>query len=79
MKRAITLGLLMLIGALSLALNAAQQPAGTQPMVVEVEKLKDNLFVLRQSPPRSGRTCRWASVLDDGSAHDLQRVPWALR
>jgi len=47
MKRAVTLGLLMLIGALSLALNAAQQPAGTQSMVVEVEKLKDNLFVLR--------------------------------
>ena len=40
MKRAITLGLLMLIGVLSLALNAAQQPAGTQSMVVEVEKLK---------------------------------------
>ena len=47
MKRAVTLGLLMVIGALSLALNAAQQPAGTQSMVVEVEKLKDNLFVLR--------------------------------
>src|SRR5262245_43474954 len=47
MKRANTLGLLIIIGALSLALDAAQQPAGTQPMVVEVEKLKDNLFVLR--------------------------------
>jgi glyoxylase-like metal-dependent hydrolase (beta-lactamase superfamily II) len=47
MKRAITLGLLIVVGALSLALDAAQQPAGTQPMVVEVEKLKDNLFVLR--------------------------------
>ena len=47
MKRAVTLGLLMVVGALSLALHAAQQPAGTQPMVVEVEKLKDNLFVLR--------------------------------
>lgn len=46
MKRAVTLGLLIVIGALSLAL-AAQQPAGTQPIVVEVEKLKDNLFVLR--------------------------------
>src|SRR2546425_12301522 len=47
MKRAITLGLLIVIGALSLAVAAAQQPAGTQSMVVEVEKLKDNLFVLR--------------------------------
>src|SRR5499433_4556145 len=47
MKRVVTLGLLIVIGALSLALHAAQQPAGTQPMVVEVEKLKDNLFVLR--------------------------------
>ena len=48
MTRGIALGLITAVGILPLALNAAQQ--GGQPpapMVVEVEKLKDNLFVLR--------------------------------
>ena len=45
MKRAIVLGVLIGIGALSLAAAAYQaQPQG--PKVVEVEKLKDNLFML---------------------------------
>jgi glyoxylase-like metal-dependent hydrolase (beta-lactamase superfamily II) len=50
MKRSIALGALVLVGTLSLALHAAQQTGGQQPpapMVVEVEKIKDNLFVLR--------------------------------
>ena len=43
MKRRLVLGSLIAVGALSLAVTA-QQPA---PMVIEVDKLKDNLFVLR--------------------------------
>ena len=43
MTRRLVLGSLIAVGALSLAV-AAQQPA---PMVIEVEKLKDNLFMLR--------------------------------
>jgi glyoxylase-like metal-dependent hydrolase (beta-lactamase superfamily II) len=51
MKRGIVLGMLIGVGALSLAVTAAQQPpiAGAQPgpKIVEVEKLKENLFVLK--------------------------------
>ena len=49
MKRIILLGVLLGAGALSLPLTAMQQPAGgaPQPMVVETEKLKDNLYVMR--------------------------------
>jgi len=43
MTRRLVLGSLIAVGALSLAVTA-QQPA---PMVIEVEKLKDNLFMLR--------------------------------
>jgi cyclase len=46
MKRALVLGALIGVGALSLAASAYQaQPQG--PKVVEVEKLKDNLFMLK--------------------------------
>jgi cyclase len=44
MRRGIVLGALVVIGALSLAVAYQQQDA---PKVVEVEKLKDNLFVLK--------------------------------
>lgn len=48
MKRGIVLGLMIIVGALSLALAAAQQGGGAAaPKVVEVEKLKDNLFVMK--------------------------------
>lgn len=50
MKRGIVLGLLITVGALSLAVAAAQQGGGggqPAPKVVDVEKLKDNLFVLK--------------------------------
>ncbi len=46
MRREVVLGTLIAIGGLTLAAAAAQQPAPA-PMVVEVDKLKDNLFVLR--------------------------------
>ena len=45
MRRKLVLGTLIAAGTLSLAVAAAQQPPA--PMVIEVEKLKDNLFVLR--------------------------------
>src|SRR3989454_4483990 len=46
MRRGLVLGLLIGVGALSLAVGAYQaQPQG--PKVVEVEKLKDNLFMLK--------------------------------
>jgi glyoxylase-like metal-dependent hydrolase (beta-lactamase superfamily II) len=50
MKRALVLGALISVGALSLSLTAVQQPAaGSQPQerVVEVEKLADNMYVMR--------------------------------
>src|SRR5262245_35548670 len=45
MKRGMVLGMLLAIGAL--AAVKAQPPAADAPKVVEVEKLKDNLYVLR--------------------------------
>jgi cyclase len=44
MKRSIALGALLAVGALSIAITAQQAAA---PRVVEVEKLKDNLYVLK--------------------------------
>jgi cyclase len=49
MKRVVLLMSLLVVGSLSVALSGYQPAPGGQakPMVVEVEKLKDNLFVLR--------------------------------
>lgn len=49
MKRMFVLALLVSVGALSLTVRAMQQAGGgpAAPMVVDVEKLKDNLFVLK--------------------------------
>jgi cyclase len=54
MRRGMVLGVLIAVGALSMAVTAYQQPPagggqGQQqgPRTVEVDKLKDNLFVLR--------------------------------
>ena len=46
MKRHLILGILIAAGALTLTVGAMQQQPA-QPMTVEVEKLKDNVFVLR--------------------------------
>src|SRR5262245_8944318 len=47
MKREIVLGVLLAIGGLSISVAALQQPAGgQQPRVVNVEKLKDNLYMM---------------------------------
>ena len=53
MKRVTVLATLLMAGALSLAVTASQQPAAgaaaqaAAPKVVEVEKLRDNLFMLK--------------------------------
>ncbi len=48
MRRIAVLLVLVAVGALShIVSQAAQQPAAAQPKVVEVEKLKDNLFLLK--------------------------------
>src|SRR6185295_17514351 len=45
MKRILVLGILGIAGVLSISFVAAQQPPG--PPVIDVEKLKDNMFVLK--------------------------------
>src|SRR4051812_25940868 len=46
MKRYLVLAAIVSSGLLSMTLSAYQQPAAA-PMVVEVEKLKDNLYVMK--------------------------------
>lgn len=46
MRRACVLTLVVVVGALSAAIAAHQQPSD-KPKIIEVEKLHDNLFVLR--------------------------------
>src|SRR5262247_1954576 len=51
MTRQLVLGILLAAGALTMSVNALQQPAapaaGQAPRVVEVDKLKDNLYMMR--------------------------------
>jgi len=47
MRRATVMVALMAIGVLSLGLKAFQPPAQQGPKVIEVEKVKDNLFMLK--------------------------------
>ncbi len=49
MKRVTVLGVLVAVGSLTIAVNAAQQKTPPQPSAdnITVEKVKDNLFVLR--------------------------------
>jgi cyclase len=47
MKRGIVFGALVAIGALSLTVAGYQQPAANAPKVIDVDKVKDNLFVLK--------------------------------
>jgi glyoxylase-like metal-dependent hydrolase (beta-lactamase superfamily II) len=57
MRRTIVLGALFVVGALSMAVAAGQQPAGAaqpQARVVEVEKVRDNLYVMRGGGGNSG-------------------------
>src|SRR4029453_8402027 len=47
MNRGLVLGILMAAGGLSLAVSAYQAPPASEAKVVEVEKIKDNLFMLK--------------------------------
>src|SRR6185503_16717711 len=48
MRRQFVLGVLIAMGAVSMSVAAWQQPApAAPPRVVEVDKLKDNLYMLR--------------------------------
>ena len=47
MKRVIVLGVLIAAGGLSLAAAGYQPPAQQGPRVIEVDKVKDNLWVLK--------------------------------
>jgi glyoxylase-like metal-dependent hydrolase (beta-lactamase superfamily II) len=46
-RRSLILGLIVGSGAVTLSVQAYQQPAAQAPRVVEVDKVKDNLFVLK--------------------------------
>src|SRR5262245_52178854 len=57
MKRNLILGVLVIAGALSIVVSAQQPQGGAQqpaPKVIEAEKLKDNLYVLRGAGANSG-------------------------
>ena len=62
MRRLVLLGVLVGVGALSL--SAAQQPpaAPAGPRVVDIEKLKDNLYVLTSSTPGNPATFSGGNV-----------------
>ncbi len=47
MKRRIVLGTLVAVGALTMTLAAFQQPAAPPAMVIEVDKVRDNLYVMK--------------------------------
>src|SRR6476660_3582316 len=47
MKRCVVLGTLLIAGALSMTLAAFQQPAPPAEKIIEVDKVKENLYVLK--------------------------------
>jgi glyoxylase-like metal-dependent hydrolase (beta-lactamase superfamily II) len=47
MRRLVILGSLLLAGGASMSVAAGQQPAADPPRIVEIDKLKDNLFVMK--------------------------------
>src|SRR5260370_9708523 len=59
MKRFAFLGLLLAAGAASIA---AQAPAAAGPKVVDILKLKDNLYVLTSSTPGNAATFSGGNV-----------------
>src|SRR6266542_923564 len=63
MKRLTLLAILLSIGTLSLAAAAYQAPAQPQgPRVIDIEKLKDNLYVLTSSKPGDPATFSGGNV-----------------
>ena len=47
MKREIVLGVLLAVGVVSIGIAAVQQPMGQEARVVEIDKVRDNLFVMK--------------------------------
>src|SRR5256714_1927300 len=63
MKRLVLLGILLGVGALSVGLVAYQTPAAPQgPRVIDIEKLKDSLYVLTSSTPGNAATFSGGNV-----------------
>src|SRR4029450_11343672 len=71
MKRLVVLGVLFTAGALSMSAAALQQapPAGGQaaPRVVEVDKLRDNFYMMRGGGGNSGVFITAAGVVGGGT------------
>jgi cyclase len=60
MKRSVLLGALLAVGSLSMAASQAAQPQG--PHVIDIQKLKDNLYVLTSSTPGNAATFSGGNV-----------------
>src|SRR5258705_11759763 len=78
MKRSVVLGMLLALGAL--AAVKAQPPAvdPNAPKVIEVEKVKDNLFVLRSAPggPNGGGNTAVFITPNGGVVVDAKNPGW---
>src|SRR5215212_2228898 len=64
MKRSVLLGTVLVAGSLSMAVAAYQQPpaAPAAPRVIDIQKLKDNLYVLTSSTPGNAATFSGGNV-----------------
>ena len=72
MKRALLLGGLLATGSLSMTLAAFQAPAA--PKVIEVEKLRDNLWVLKGGGGNTAVFVGSLAVIAAGAFWFIQRV-----
>ena len=62
MKRSGLLGVLLLVASLSMAVTAYQPPPPAGPRVIDIVKLKDNLYVLTSSTPGNPATFSGGNV-----------------
>jgi cyclase len=62
MKRSVLVAIFLVVGAMSMAIAAYQQPAAPGPQVIDVEKLRDNLYVLTSSTPGNAATFSGGNV-----------------
>jgi len=62
MKRLFLLGTLLAVGSLSLAAAQGQTAATNAPKVIDIQKLKDNLYVLTSSTPGDAATFSGGNV-----------------
>jgi glyoxylase-like metal-dependent hydrolase (beta-lactamase superfamily II) len=60
MKRMLVLGAVLAVGVLSIAVRASQAPAAAR--TIEMEKLRDNLYVLKSSTPGDNATFSGGNV-----------------